>query len=177
MKPVDTAIPITFLAECFDLDPTTGVLTWRERPREHFATRRALATWRYAGTVAGGQQSDGYSQISLTLDGRKRCLKAHRVVFALVHGHWPVEQIDHRNGVRSDNRPGNLRVASNTENCHNQRIKRRNNTSGFSGVCWDKQARKWRAQGSSRPICRAQRRFRCLSRRQGKASSVPTCSP
>ena len=48
-----------------------------------------------------------------------KTLKAHRVVFYLVHGYWP-DQVDHINGVRDDNRPDNLRDVGRLENRHNR---------------------------------------------------------
>lgn len=48
----------------------------------------------------------------------RKHLKAHRVVYFLEHGSWP-EQVDHINGVRSDNRPENLRSADAFTNQHN----------------------------------------------------------
>jgi hypothetical protein len=90
------------------------------------------------GKPAGCLRSDGYIQISL--DGKLH--RAHRLAWRLFHGEWPDGEIDHINGVRSDNRIENLRVTSRVENMRNQ--KRHNtNTSGTAGVCWHKKAKKW----------------------------------
>ena len=53
-------------------------------------------------------------------------------------------QVDHINHNRLDNRKQNLRLCTNAENAHNSRT-RKDNTSGFKGVCWHKQERKWYA--------------------------------
>ena len=62
-----------------------------------------------------------------------------------VHGEWPDCDIDHRDGNPSDNRVGNLRMASRAENKANKR-KRRDNTSGIKGVVWLSKGRRWNPQ-------------------------------
>jgi hypothetical protein len=54
------------------------------------------------------------------------------------------EKMDHIDGVRANDYPGNLRIASNTLNQRNKAILR-NNTSGHTGVRWDKTSCRWRA--------------------------------
>lgn len=61
---------------------------------------------------------------------------AHRVIWAMENGCWPTLQIDHINGNRSDNRPSNLRLASQSQNNANAR-KRQSGTSQFKGVSWN----------------------------------------
>lgn len=53
--------------------------------------------------------------------------------------------IDHINRIKIDNRKENLRFASQKYNSKNCKIPV-NNTSGFIGVCWDKENKKWIAQ-------------------------------
>jgi hypothetical protein len=146
MKVKDADIPLSYLQECFVISPTAASgLQWRTRPREHFANLNAWVSWntKYAGTPAGSLNNKGYWHLRLHFDGRKRRLLAHRISWTLAHGRWPLDEIDHRNGVPSENRPGNLREASNIENGHNRK-KSRNNTSGFPGVHREK--RKWCAR-------------------------------
>ena len=118
-------------------DPETGTLFWKHRPT---ASRK----WneRYAGTEAGPNSiSSGYKQCVLL--GKQ--YYAHRLIWLLTTGAWPVGQIDHINGNKTDNRIDNLRDVSNRENGKNQRP-RKNNTSGIMGVYWYKNCRKWNAQ-------------------------------
>lgn len=47
--------------------------------------------------------------------------KAHRVVFLLYHGTWPVGDIDHKDGNRLNNSPLNLRDVDKSINSQNQK--------------------------------------------------------
>jgi hypothetical protein len=59
-------------------------------------------------------------------------------------GEWPIKELDHKNGVRSDDRFENLREATRAEDCQNLAL-RKDNTSGFVGVGWHIQTKKWQA--------------------------------
>lgn len=106
---------------------------------------------RWAGKPAGRVSHKGY--VELAFLGRRFLM--HRVVWLLYYGQWPYQEIDHINGVRSDNRISNLRVVSSSGNKKNQG-KRVDNTSGTTGVNWCKKSKKWRASikenGSSRHL-------------------------
>lgn len=110
----------TFLRECFEYDPSNGVLRWRTRPPEHFAGKRYCDSFntRFAGKIVGKQNSAGYLQVQVVYRGAKRALYVHRVAFALHYGFEP-QDTDHVNGVRSDNRAVNLRTATRQENRRN----------------------------------------------------------
>lgn len=58
---------------------------------------------------------------------------------------FPEKTIDHINGNGLDNRKQNLRLCSNAQNFRN-RGKSVTNTSGYKGVTWSNQHRKWMAQ-------------------------------
>lgn len=144
MKPRDTDIPIEFLHECLIYDPDHGTLTWRERPRSHFVSFKAWRTWngRYAGTVAGALNGYGYRRVRINWNGYRKAT-AHRIAWAMTHGAWPTDRIDHRYGNRDDNRIGVLREASFGQN-HQNKARYKNNTSGYTGVSFDKS--RWAAR-------------------------------
>lgn len=119
------------LRELLYYDPETGVMRWK--------AKRGNATTE--GKVAGTRTRTGYLQVSV--DGR--LYLAHRLAWLYMHDEWPTGEIDHANGIRTDNRLRNLRVATRSKNRANVR-KYRNNTSGYRGVCFDKANAKWLAQ-------------------------------
>ena len=71
--------------------------------------------------------------------------KAHRLIWAILHGEFPSGQIDHINGVRHDNRAKNLRVVTQLQNAQNKQKQHKTNKSGYRGVFWNKQKKKWQA--------------------------------
>lgn len=54
------------------------------------------------------------------------------------------EEVDHRNHDTLDNRRANLRKCSNSENARNSSL-RRDSSSGYKGVCFQKKSNKWGA--------------------------------
>lgn len=128
-----SVLTVGILRQLLDYDPATGVFTWKvTRPR---------AT---AGSVAGSISEKGYRIIGLC----GRLYKAHRLAWLYMRGEWPVDQIDHINGIKDDNRIANLRDVTNRVNAQNLKGPRSDNTSGFLGVRSQKtpKARKWTAK-------------------------------
>lgn len=110
--------------------PETGVFIWAAKINRYISI----------GEVAGSLNYQGYVTIMI----RGRNYRAHRLAWLLMTGNWPKHQIDHVNGVRDDNRFSNLREATNSQNNRN-RIKQANNTSGFKGVSFHNQMKRWRS--------------------------------
>lgn len=74
-----------------------------------------------------------------------KCTKfmAHRLIFWMHHG-WMPSEIDHINGIKTDNCIENLRPCSKAQNQANVGL-RSNNTSGQTGVTYIKSSNKWQA--------------------------------
>jgi hypothetical protein len=115
-------------------DPETGRLTWR------IDKGRAKA-----GDEAGKVTPAGYRYFEL----HDRKHMAHRVAWLLVHGVWPVFDLDHISGDKADNRLANLREATRSQNCMNRR-RHNTNTSGVKGVYPHKKNGTWCAVISKR---------------------------
>lgn len=93
-----------------------------------------VAHWRYdadSGIVYGtsgrqiGVKSRGYLNGSVRLDGKSHTVGLHRAAWLLTYGAWPSDQMDHRDGVRSNNRIANLREATAIGNAENRKPRRR----------------------------------------------------
>lgn len=69
---------------------------------------------------------------------------AHRLAWLLTYGEWPDMQVDHKDHVRTNNRIDNLRLVTPQGNKMNETL-RADNTSGTTGVCWNKREGKWSA--------------------------------
>lgn len=103
------------------------------------------------GVVTSGRGSHGarHSRGYLVFNVDGRAVLAHRIAWVLAHGVAPSAQIDHINGNRTDNRLANLREATPAQNLGNTKI-RRDNTSGFKGVSWNRACNRWQAHISQR---------------------------
>ncbi len=126
-----------------EIDPCTGLMTWKIRPEDMFPNIRSAKVWnsRYSGRSAmrnPGKNGYYYGYILGEM------MVAHRVAWAAYYGEWPDMDIDHIDGNRKNNSKSNLRLLSRQDNLRN-RGKCRRNTSGVVGVYWHKAARKWRA--------------------------------
>jgi hypothetical protein len=137
-------VPIELLDELLICRPEEGELVWRVRTFAHFSEVHVWKTWniRYAGTLALNA-IDGLGYKSGTIKGVR--LKAHRVLWAMTHKGWPEGDIDHINGLRTDNRIANLRCVTRQENTKNRAIQS-NSTSLVPGVTWLERNKKWRVR-------------------------------
>lgn len=127
------AVNVEELKSRLRYDADTGLIFWKEGERR--AGRQAftyVSARGYCVTTFRGKEGE-------------TTLAAHRVAWALHYGEFPSGQIDHINGIRTDNRISNLRDVVNAENAKNLAMKS-SNTSGVTGVYLHKQTGKWCAQ-------------------------------
>lgn len=118
------------IRECLDYNPETGSIIWINPTSNRVKV----------GDEAGALSKSGYRDIGIC----NVTVGAHRVAWFLYHNRYPPAFLDHKNGIRHDNRISNLRPATITQNNHNL-SSHRGSTSRFKGVGWSKAARKCRA--------------------------------
>lgn len=90
--------------------------------------------------IAGHLQTDGY----VTIRTNNIAYLAHRLAWLLYYGIWPTDIIDHKNGIKSDNKISNIRLGTQSKNMVNTGLYS-HNTSGHKGVTWSKKDNRWRA--------------------------------
>lgn len=118
-----------YLKSIFSYDPKTGI----------FVRIKNIASAKI-GDIAGRLDSTGYVQISV----KGKRYMAHRLAWLYMTGSWPSDEIDHINRIRHDNRFINLREVTSAQNNWNYPISR-HNTSGATGVSYDKFHKKYKA--------------------------------
>lgn len=119
------------LKHLISFDPESGIFRWI-RPTHPRIKKNSIAGCKHNKT--------GY--ILIYIDGKQ--YYAHRLVFLYLKGSVPKDQVDHINGIYSDNRYENLRPATNQENGMNRKIGS-NNKNGILGVYWIKSRQKFLA--------------------------------
>lgn len=117
------------LKEVYNYDPESGLFTFKIK-------RGPMEVGSLAGTVNKG----GYIQMSF--DGK--LYVAHRLAWLYMTGSWPDGWVDHRDTIRTNNRFDNLRVVTPTVSNRNRNMNKRN-TSGTTGISWNKKQSKWQA--------------------------------
>ena len=104
MKRHKRKLRIAILREFFDYNPRTGDLRYKKgRAKRWFASDRLLKSWnaQFGGKIAGAiSERDGYQRVAVN----QYAYMAHRVIWAMMTGAWPKEEIDHINGVPQTSR-------------------------------------------------------------------------
>lgn len=102
------------LKELIKYEPDTGNFVWAKgRPG---ASKGAIAGW-----------TDVNNYRSVKID--REVYLQHRLAFFYVQGKWPVCEMDHKDGDRTNNKWSNLREATRTQNAVNRKA-----TAGLKGA-------------------------------------------
>ncbi len=114
----------------------------------HYNTETGNFTWLVdrangsvkGGDIAGNLRKDGY--ISIGIYGKSYL--SHRLAWLYMTGGWPKFEIDHIDGINipNFNKFSNLR---DTDKNNWNRGENKNNTTGYIGVCFDKDYNKYKA--------------------------------
>lgn len=97
-------------------DPLTGVFTWINKPNKK----------------VGHLNKQNYLCIGLGI----KIYKAHRLAWLYMTGAFPTHDIDHIDGIGSNNKWSNLRDAPTIINCQNRRCAQKNSSTGYLGVSY-----------------------------------------
>ena len=109
-----------------------GRLFWINPPKNH-AEKRG----REAGFLCVGK---GKNKTYWHIRVFGMTFKRSRIIYRMVHGYWPHPAVDHINGDSLDDRPENLRVATQSQNTAS--AKRAMGRAGLpKGVCATRQGR------------------------------------
>jgi hypothetical protein len=111
------ALSAQSLKERVSYDALTGLMIWR----------KCRSRYR-VGQEIGALTHDGYRFV--VIGGYRYAV--HRLIWLYVHGVWPLNQIDHINNFRSDNRLNNLREATNLQNLANRRAQKNRALKGIT---------------------------------------------
>lgn len=121
------------LKEILDYNPETGSFTWlvKAASRIHIGEE--------AGRISRAKNGTGNPYRKIQISGKE--YGAHRLAFLYMEGFIP-RVVDHINGDSLGNRWSNLRNSSYSMSNKNK-IKSSNNTSGVTGVYFNKNTGKW----------------------------------
>ena len=120
------------LKENLHYNPLTGI----------FTRLKSMTNTVKVGDIAGSKEKTGY--VSITINNKH--YRAHRLAWLYMTGEIPKGMIDHKDGVKDNNRFNNLREADKIQNGQNQNKARKGSSSGFLGVSYNKNEGKYSAQ-------------------------------
>lgn len=133
------------LRQLLRYDEKNGDLYWKDRDISMFVDERSFNSFhsQFANEKAGSLKTkEGGKYIVINLFGKTTL--AHRVIWKMHYGTDPPPILDHIDGDGTNNKIENLREATIHQNGWNSKKSKRNN-SGFKGVSFNTEKKKWRA--------------------------------
>lgn len=141
--PAGTELTAEQLKRIVEYDPETGCFRWRDTFEAGICCARMQKPYPKPGDIVRAVRKNALYQY-MSIDGK--WYLTHRLVWLYVYGKFPARglHIDHINHDGFDNRLCNLRLATRSQNYFNKKTSGRN-TSGYRGVSWHSQIKRWRA--------------------------------
>tara|TARA_R110000782_G_scaffold171288_1_gene263001 strand:- start:77 stop:637 length:561 start_codon:yes stop_codon:yes gene_type:complete len=137
------------LKEALKYSASTGIFTWNkkeDKPNTKHYKSNSTKTFnsKFSGKEAGSisKTTDGKSYLKISINGCK--YYAHRLAWLYIYGDMPKGMIDHISGDGLDNSILNIRDVNGFCNMKNMK-KSKANTSGTTGVYFDKRRGRWTA--------------------------------
>jgi hypothetical protein len=119
MKPMNLTV-IEVIKRRYEYDPETGLIYTR-KPKSN------------KKRIVGFKDQDGYLRVNFWYEGKLINRLTHRIAFVLMTGDWPnKKEVDHINGIKTDNRWHNLRAVTTSENQCNQKKHRNGRVPGIT---------------------------------------------
>ena len=113
---------------------------------QYYVSSTGLIKNKVGVTLNNHQDTRGYQIAFLYKEGKRFCLKVHRLVYQAFKGDLKKGYvIDHINNNPLDNRVENLQQITQRQNA-NKNPSSLNPTSSYPGVSWDSKNKKWVAQ-------------------------------
>lgn len=119
----------------FKYDPMTGIFSWLHDRKGRWGIK--------AGDEAGSILKMKCGKRYVRIQTRGVYMMAHRAAFLYMMGYLP-DEVDHDDGDGTNNKWYNLKESTRKLNALNLR-RRDDNTSGVTGVTWQKDRHKWMA--------------------------------
>lgn len=102
--PIRNDLTAEFVRSLLGYDGETGIFIWKKRSGPLIV-----------GSRAGYLRKDGYREIMI----KGHSYLEHRLAWLILHGEWPVLDVDHKDTNKSNNAAKNLRQATRSNNCFN----------------------------------------------------------